>query len=215
MWVRARDTGSLAAVAVGLALLWPAVAPAAPSSAAVDANGNPFTGGLGFDPLSVTVRTGGTVTWTNTEPFVIPHDATENHGLWAVPPEGSIAAGQSAGRSFDAGTFGYFCTIHGSDTMSGTVVVPIRKRSVRRHGRRLVRLQWGDGLPPPGQVFDVQFRKVGASNWKAFLRGTGNVGATLKPGDPARGMLEFRSRIRDADEAIRVSGYSPPVTVRL
>jgi plastocyanin len=58
-------------------------APAQPEgqpAASVNANGNAFTGGLSFTPFSVTVPVGGVVRWTNTD-MLVPHTATEDHGL--------------------------------------------------------------------------------------------------------------------------------------
>src|SRR3954463_9732493 len=50
-------------------------------AADVKAEGNPFSGGLAFDPPNVAVKVGEIVRWTNTDQAV-PHTATENHGLW-------------------------------------------------------------------------------------------------------------------------------------
>ena len=69
-----------------------------------------------FSPTVVTVRAGGTVTWTNTGNA--PHTSTSSTGLW---DSGQVPAGQSFPRQFpDAGTFPYVCSLHAG--MTGTVV---------------------------------------------------------------------------------------------
>ena len=61
-----------------------------------------------FQPSSIQVTAGGSVTWTNNGEE--PHDATANNGGFAT---GTIEAGSSGSVTFDqAGTFSYFCTIH-------------------------------------------------------------------------------------------------------
>jgi LPXTG-motif cell wall-anchored protein len=70
-----------------------------------------------FQPGSVTVNVGDTVTWTNNGPT--PHSATANDGSFDT---GIMDAGQSGSHTFDAaGTFSYICTPH--PNMTGTVTV--------------------------------------------------------------------------------------------
>lgn len=120
------------ATAVGMALLaMPGTAPAAAPAVTVNAAGNPFTGGLKFDPAQVTVRVGDTVRWVNTDQFV-PHTATEDHGLWdltgtygqtpANPP--GFGPGETRDRVFEAGTAHYYCKVH-PQQMRGVVAVPV------------------------------------------------------------------------------------------
>jgi plastocyanin len=45
----------------------------------VAAAGNPFTGGLAFEPADVAPEIGRHVRWTNTDPYV-PHTATRRTG---------------------------------------------------------------------------------------------------------------------------------------
>ncbi len=75
-----------------------------------------------FQPKSVTVSVGDTVTWTHNG--AAPHDVKADDGSFASP---AMAAGDDYSHRFNsAGTFGYFCSFHGSaggSGMSGTVVV--------------------------------------------------------------------------------------------
>ncbi len=85
-----------------------------PASASVTA-----TAASTFDPTSVTIRTGGSVTWT----FV----ATPEHNVTftgAAPTGGNIGntSGTSVSRTFpNAGAYPYNCTLHAG--MNGTVNV--------------------------------------------------------------------------------------------
>ena len=75
------------------------------------------SGGLSFNPSSVTVPLNGTVTWNWNSGGVV-HNVTF--------PDGSNSGDKSSGsfqKTFPtAGTFNYICSIHGA-AMSGTVTV--------------------------------------------------------------------------------------------
>jgi LPXTG-motif cell wall-anchored protein len=69
-----------------------------------------------FQPSSVQVTAGGSVTWTNNGQE--PHDATASGGF----STGELAPGESASVAFDQpGSISYICTIH--PDMTGTVTV--------------------------------------------------------------------------------------------
>jgi plastocyanin len=71
-----------------------------------------------FDPVSLTVAVGTTVTWTNNDN--VPHDVTADDGSFK---SGSIAAGGTFAYTFTtAGTYTYQCTIH-QPNMVGTIIV--------------------------------------------------------------------------------------------
>jgi plastocyanin len=73
---------------------------------------------LKFDPETITVAAGTTVTWTNTG--TAPHTVTSDTNAW--PDSGQITAGKKFTHTFaTAGTFQYHCTVH--PTMKGTVTV--------------------------------------------------------------------------------------------
>ena len=84
-----------------------------------------------FSPASVTIDEGDTVHWTNDGDN--PHTVTANDDSF---DSGTLLSGQSFDQTFNtAGTYGYFCEVHGQ-SMSGTVVV----RSA------------SSGSPTPGQT---------------------------------------------------------------
>jgi plastocyanin len=70
-----------------------------------------------FNPASITVPAGTTVTWTNQD--LAPHTATADDGSFDT---GRLEQGQSGTVTFDKpGTYTYTCTFH--PNMKGTVVV--------------------------------------------------------------------------------------------
>ena len=73
--------------------------------------------GFAFNPETITVKKGTTVTWTNED--AAGHTATADDGTFDT---GLIAKGESGSVTFDTvGTFSYHCTPH--PNMKGTVVV--------------------------------------------------------------------------------------------
>ena len=72
--------------------------------------------GMKFEPATITVQRGDTVTWRNAD--VVPHTATAAGKF----DSGNIAAGQSVSRKLDQpGEFDYVCSYHPG--MKGKVVV--------------------------------------------------------------------------------------------
>lgn len=76
--------------------------------------------GFAFQPETVRVKRGTTVTWINCESATVDaHTSTSDATLWESP---FLAPGQTYSRTFDeAGAFGYFCVPH--PFMRGAVVV--------------------------------------------------------------------------------------------
>lgn len=70
-----------------------------------------------FEPATITVNVGDTVTWRNTDD--VPHTSTSDDEVW---DSGALATGEEFSFTFEeAGTFPYFCAFHPG--MEGTVVV--------------------------------------------------------------------------------------------
>ncbi len=100
--------------------------PDASSTAAAEATpeGGDAAGGtsvsivsFAFDPASVTIDAGTTVTWTNND--TVPHTVTATDGSFN---SGNLNPGESFSFTFDeAGTFDYICNYH--PNMTGTVIV--------------------------------------------------------------------------------------------
>lgn len=186
----------------------PEPSPSGPSGdTTVDANGNPFTGGLSFTPARVRVRVGDTVRWRNTD-FLVPHTATEDHELWdlsgdyGLPGQTGFGPGDTVERRFEAGTHSYFCEIHPED-MRGTVEVPVALKL--RKGE--VAASWAPSKPSRGLVFDVQRRK-GSGKWKSLEAGTRSARGSFDAGK--RGTRwQVRARVGRKDDPSARTGYSP------
>ena len=110
----------------------PQPAPAALSSADVAVVS--MTDSLKFEPASITVAKGTSVTWTNTSQTA--HTVTDdpakasNKADAALPAgaqpwdSGNLNPGQTFSHTFDVpGTYQYFCIPHAMAGMTGTIVV--------------------------------------------------------------------------------------------
>ena len=79
----------------------------------------------GFDPATLTVAVGTTVTWTNKDN--VKHDVTSGRpgnveNLFGPSP--NLAANDTYQEVFNTrGTFNYFCLIHGSGHPGGRIIV--------------------------------------------------------------------------------------------
>ena len=95
----------------------PAKEPKKQRKAHAAASGSVTIQNFAFNPGTVNVNTGDTVTWTNRDSS--PHTATGNGGSFNT---GTLKKGQSASHTFaKPGRFAYICAIH--PNMKGTVVV--------------------------------------------------------------------------------------------
>jgi plastocyanin len=75
--------------------------------------------GMAFDPSTITITTGTTITWTNKD--AIGHSVTSDTGIF---DSGIINAAGTFSYTFDtAGTFTYHCKIH--STMTASVIVKL------------------------------------------------------------------------------------------
>ncbi len=86
-----------------------------PTSASVNATAGSV---YSFDPSSVDIKAGGTVTWSF---FGVTHNVTFNAGAGAPGNIGDTTTGSATATFTTAGTFNYHCSIH--PYMTGTVIV--------------------------------------------------------------------------------------------
>jgi plastocyanin len=222
---RARSTAASAA-AVAAAALFATPAGAQAPAARVNAEGNAFTGGLRFDPAEVSVAVGQVVRWTNTDELV-PHTATENHGLWdltgtygqtpANPP--GFGPGESRERPFEAGTHRYYCKVHPAQ-MKGTVAVPasvaaagtvVETRGTKRRKRRRVAATWAIAAPAEGQVYDVEIRR-GEGAWRRWRDGTLRFTGTFRT-QAAKQPWSVRARLRSGSNPDAATDWSPVAAI--
>ena len=73
---------------------------------------------LAFNPETLTVATGSTVTWVSADPD-LPHTSTSDDDLWASE---RLNEGEQFSFTFEEpGTYAYFCEVH--PTMRASIVV--------------------------------------------------------------------------------------------
>lgn len=244
MTVRLRG---LTAAALGILTLWPATGASAqspPPAANVNAEGNVFTGGLRFNPDSVKVGAGDVVRWTNTD-FLVPHTATEDHGLWnltgtyggtAANPPG-FGPGETRQRAFAAGSWSYFCEVHPVE-MRGKVSVPVslsdqpakRKKKKRKKKKGRIAAAAKKTKKKSGKRFEIvavwageglpqgQVFDVQARRGSADWKTVMDGTHALRavfPGGAKGTSWTFRARVRSANESARASGYSPEASIRV
>jgi len=77
---------------------------------------------LTYAPATVDIRAGGTVTWNWAAGITMPHTVTSGDNPPAFAGSAVQMSGSFSNTFASAGTFGYFCTVHGR-IMNGTVVV--------------------------------------------------------------------------------------------
>jgi plastocyanin len=76
-----------------------------------------FIQGMAFNPASITITAGTTITWTNKD--AIGHTVTSNTNLFN---SGTLQTGGTFSFTFaKAGTYSYYCSIHPSMVASVTV----------------------------------------------------------------------------------------------
>jgi plastocyanin len=93
------------------------VTPAAPTWAATAASAQVLVNDFMFQPMSLTVTAGTTVTWTNKDDE--PHTVKSDTGLFG---SGAMDTNESFSFKFDKpGTYHFTCSIH--PRMVGTIVV--------------------------------------------------------------------------------------------
>ncbi len=93
----------------------PTAAPTAAPSGSTGTSGSIYD--FGFDPATITVKVGATVTWTNTGQR--PHTVTADDASFS---SSSLGHNDTFSQTFTkAGTYAYHCAIH--TDMTGTVIV--------------------------------------------------------------------------------------------
>ena len=99
----------------------PVQATTAPVSGATSAPGSAVAvaiSGYAFDPATLTVKEGTTVTWTNQDS--VTHTVTSDTGLF---DSGGMSQGDTFSFTFTtAGTYAYHCTPHHA-SMNATIIV--------------------------------------------------------------------------------------------
>lgn len=185
---------------VGLSLLIPGPAQAVTKDVEVRDNA--------FDPRRTRVVTGGSVRWMRAAGSVNPHNVREDGGLFrsGAPTSGAI----DFTVAFSAGTFHYYCEVHGSPSggMDGLVRVPVKIKPAPAGPP--FRVIWATKGSETGSRYDVKYR-AGDGPWKRWKRNASGKRAVFgKKGRPERVStgVTYSFRARSKEGAAR-SRWSP------
>ncbi|MEA2517734.1 MAG: hypothetical protein QOG16_1572 [Actinomycetota bacterium] len=162
-----------------------------------------------FDPVRTSAQVGDAVEWVNPGSND-PHNVRQDRLLFYSGRESTTMNYRVV---FSAGTFHYFCEIHGGPNsgMDGFVKVPA-KIAAAPAGQNFT-VTWATSASKSGSRFDVQYR-IGSGDWRAWWTNTtklkavfGTDGATdeIRPG--ARHSFRVRSQKGTNNKA--VSDWSP------
>jgi plastocyanin len=171
------------------------------------------------DRVDLDVGADARVGWTRVDGGDAKHSITQADGLFRMAPTlGEI----DYTRHFSAGTFRYFCEIHGSPGrgMDGVVrVAP--SEDVFDDPDPPFFVRWGnEESRETGDVFDVRFRRQGASRWTVWKERTSRHQGFFGGGDrpvavvPGR-VYEFQARSLKSRAPEKRSGWSPVLVVEV
>ena len=191
---------------VVLVMSIPALGGAATKQVSISENGTSFS------PDRVRVGPGGDVRWSKGAGGLM-HNVREDGGLFrsGEPTAGPI----DFSATFSAGTFHYFCEIHGGESggMDGVVKVPPRTRKAPAGPPFTV--AWASSGSETGDRYDVQYR-VAAGPWRFWHRDTSARRGTFgSKGEPkaVRSGTSYSFRARSGDGSAE-SRWSPKVSFR-
>jgi plastocyanin len=154
-----------------------------------------------FSPKIVTEQQGDTVRWRNDDRM--RHNTTSKQGFWKSP---NLALGGTYSQTAafkNAGSYGYYCTIHGT-AMSGVVKIPVKAIPSMTSGWTL---RWSSlAGTPTSRRFDVQLKAPGTTTWRAFRTDTTARSARFSPSK--HGVWKVRARTDNRSNG-KSSGWSP------
>jgi plastocyanin len=199
---------TIAAVAAGMML--PALAPAAPAVREISVKDNFFDPAF---PAASHFATGSDFHWARAAGSSGFHNVRQDQLLFRSgdPTTGPIDYTISA----SAGTYHYFCEIHGSSTtgMQGRIKIGPAKSNVTPSSFVVT---WASAATDTGDRFDARYR-IDRGSWANWKTNTASFKATFgASGDPVTLMpghtyqVEVRSKKAGTTSK---SNWSPPVTV--
>lgn len=167
-----------------------------------------------FGPKAVTKNVGtGSIHWqwgTNGTTFAA-HNVRQDNKLFY---SGSLTSSKPSGYTItpSAGTFHYYCELHGSPTggMSGTISIrpTIFNKTASSFG-----VKWSPGTNQTGNRFDVRYRVDGGAwkTWKSQVSiAQATFGANNSPVHVAPGhTYEVEARSEKSTNLSKPSGWSP------
>lgn len=167
-----------------------------------------------FSRSTITANAIDAVRWTRRDDAVGAHNVRQDGRIFRSGSPTEDAAFSYVVR-FSAGTYHYYCEVHGEPAggMAGYVrVVPVVSSSP--DGLPFT-LRWASSTTRTGTRFDVQYRIGSSTTWKVWRSNSTSVsgvfGANRSPVGVRDGTT-YRFRVRSrklVGETWRISGYSP------
>lgn len=159
-----------------------------------------------FEPAKLSASVGDTVTWKSASASRTAHNVRQDRKIFY---SGEATGGElTYSRRFSAGTFPYYCEIHGyaGSGMTGTIKVPVR---VSRTSATSLKIVWATGNTNTGTRFDVQF-KVGGGAWKSWKQSVTAVSSAFGQGKPVdlKSGVRYSFRARSIHKS-KASKWSP------
>jgi plastocyanin len=151
-----------------------------------------------FTPAKTNVAQGTSVTWS----FSGTHTTTSNQSFWNSNLRSTGSTYSKAMPS--AGKFPYHCTVHAG--MNGSIVVPLKASGSASSGWTL---RWSASSAANGRAFDVQFRRMGRTEWRSFRNNTTAATGLFNPTRSATYQLRARTSNTAAGKE---SGWSPVIS---
>jgi plastocyanin len=156
-------------------------------------------------PPSTSITLGDTVSWDNTSgvPHTVTSDAPFSQFNLNLPNN------QSAARPFkQAGSYPYFCNIHGAAAMHGNVRVPMQAVPSSGTTATTFSIKVATVTAPSGLVYVIQRKAPGGSFalWKTIT--TKTTAFTTSQA----GTWSFRARLKKTSNGTQ-SGWSPVLTI--
>jgi len=165
-----------------------------------------------FSPDSVSLAPGDGVTWdwvgTNNL-----HNVRQDKKLF-YSGNATSNSNTSFTRTLSAGTFHYYCEIHGTTAGGMDGIVRVKPGADAAPAGNNFTVTWATSGSNTGNVFDVQY-KVGTGDWTTWKTDTSQVSDVFGDGgDPvnvqAGTKYSFRARSQKSDDAnSKVSDWSP------
>ena len=193
----------------------PALATGATTTITVSPNNS-----LSFGPKSVTKNVGaGSIHWqwgTNGTTS-LPHNVRQDSNLFN---SGALTASKPSGYTItpSAGSFHYYCTLHGSPGSNTGMVGTINIRpTVFSKTASSFGVKWSPGTNQTGNAFDVRYRVDGGA-WKTgqnlvttaqAVFGASNSPVHVSPGHT----YEVQARSEKLSNVSKASGWSPSAKV--
>ena len=137
------------------------------------------------------------------------HSVTDNSGMGLFDSGSQTMGALYTFKLVAAGNYNIYCTIHPS--MTATIRVPLLITPLSGNLNTTFTVQWADGRPPSGYVYDVQIQRPGSSDWETWKDGVTSASAAFKA-DSGRGTYSFRSRITNVGNG-ESSWYSEDTSI--